>query len=287
MKIAVIGTGRVGTSLGNALAQAGYEIAGLADADPAAARRARRIIGRGRVFRDPLAALRSAEVILIAVPDDALAGLAAGLQAGEWDGRGKTLLHTSGAAPAAVLAPLAKRGAAIGSMHPVQSFPTPSTPASQAKGAIFGLEGDPAAVRKAKILVRSLGGRPLLLTAGQKTLYHAACVLASNLFVPLFGLAVETMAAAGVPAPTAKKALLPLVEGTLRNVKILDAENALTGPLARLDYETVARQMRALRRVPRAREAYRAIGLEALELLKKRGIPDARIKRLRALLEGK
>ncbi|HNQ80655.1 MAG TPA: 3-hydroxyacyl-CoA dehydrogenase NAD-binding domain-containing protein, partial [Candidatus Aminicenantes bacterium] len=61
MKIAVIGTGRVGTSLGNSLAQAGYEIAGLADADPAAARRARRIIGRGRVFRDPVAALRSAK----------------------------------------------------------------------------------------------------------------------------------------------------------------------------------------------------------------------------------
>ncbi len=126
MKIAVIGTGRVGTSLGNSWPKPDMK----SPAWPTPIRRlrrARRIIGRGRVFRDPVAALRSAEVILIAVPDDALAGLASVLQPGNGTGEvGKTLLHTSGAAPAAILAPLAKRSAAVGSMHPAQSFPTPS-----------------------------------------------------------------------------------------------------------------------------------------------------------------
>ncbi|MCX6567047.1 MAG: DUF2520 domain-containing protein [Candidatus Aminicenantes bacterium] len=287
MKIAIIGTGRLGTSLGNALARAGHEIAGLADTDLRAARRAKKIIGAGRAMKDPAAAARPADVVFIAVPDDALPRVVDELRAGEIDGRGKTILHTSGAEPASRLGPLACRGAAVGSMHPAQSFPKPTTPASHFQGVVFGLEGDPAAVRTAKSIVRDLGGRPIILTCEQKTLYHAACVLASNLFVPLFELAVETMAAAGVPAAEAKKALLPLVEGTLRNVKVLNAAEALTGPLARFDFGTVERQLRALRRVPRAREAYRTIGLTTLELLKKRGAAASSIKRLRALLEEK
>ncbi len=287
MKIAIIGTGRLGTSLGNALARARYEITGLADADLRAARRARRIIGAGRAMKDPAAAARSAEIVFIAVPEDALPRVVEELRADGMDMLGKTILHTSGGEPASRLAPLAGLGASVGSMHPAQSFPKPSMPASHFRGVVFGLEGDPTAVKTAKSIVRDLGGHPIILTRKQKTLYHAACVLASNLFVPLFELAVETMAAAGVPAPEAKKALLPLVEGTLRNVKVLDAAEALTGPLARLDFGTVKRQLRALRRIPRAREAYRTIGLATLELLKKRGAAASSVKRLRALLEEK
>ncbi|MHB8053873.1 MAG: Rossmann-like and DUF2520 domain-containing protein [Candidatus Aminicenantales bacterium] len=287
MKIAIIGTGRLGTSLGNALARAGLEIAGLADADLRAARKAKKIIGSGRATTDAVAAARSADIVFIAVPDAALTTVIGRLENGGFEGRGKTVFHTSGAEPAERLAPLAQRGAAIGSFHPAQSFSRPATPAAHFRGVVFGLEGGPAAVKTGKTIARKLGGYPLVLSREQKTLYHAACVLASNLFVPLFDLAVETMAAAGVSAPQAKKALLTLVEGTLRNVKHFDAADALTGPLARLDFGTVERQLRALRRVPRAREAYRTIGLAAMELLKKRGAAASSIKRLRALLEEK
>jgi len=286
-KIAIIGTGRLGASLGNALARAGYEISGLFDADPKAARNARRIIGRGRVTRDAAEAAKGADVIIFAVPDDALPRAVADLRTGGFEGRGKTVFHTSGAESAARLAPLAHRGAAVGSLHPAQSFSTPRSHPSHFRGVFFGLEGDAAAIRTAKSIVRALGGRPLVIARGRKTLYHAACVLASNLIPPLVQLAVETMAAADVPAPTAKKALLPLIEGTLRNVKVFDAAEALTGPLARLDFGTIRRQIRALKRVPGAGEAYRSIGLSALGLLKKRGIDPAAIKRLRALLEEK
>ncbi|MBN1937987.1 MAG: DUF2520 domain-containing protein [Candidatus Aminicenantes bacterium] len=286
-KIAVIGTGRLGTSLGNALACAGYGLAGLADSDIRAARRAKRIIGRGQPTLDSAAAAAAADIVFLTVPDDALARAVSRLCAGEFDGRGKTVFHTSGILPASRLSRLAARGAAVGSFHPAQSFPTPSTPPSHFRETVFGLEGDPAAVRTAKTLVRALGGRPVVLEAGQKALYHAACVLASNLLPPLIELAVQTMTAAGIPAAVAKKALLPLIEGTLRNVKVLDAHKALTGPLIRLDFETIERQLKALRRIPRAREAYRTVGLASLDLLKKRGAGAGSIKRLRALLEGK
>ncbi len=286
-KVAIIGTGRLGTSLGNALARAGFEIAALSDADARAARRAKRIIGRGRVTGDPAAAAAAADIVFLAVPDGALPAAVARLCAAGFCGRGKTVFHTSGLEPASRLSRLAKRGAAVGSFHPAQSFSKPSTPPSHFRGTVFGLEGDPSAVRTARVLVRALGGRSIVLASGQKTLYHAACVLASNLLPPLVELAIETMTAAGVPAPVAKKALLPLVEGTLRNVKVFDAPKALTGPLARLDFGTVERQLRALRRVPGARAAYRTVGLASLELLKKRGAEAGSIKRLRILLEEK
>jgi predicted short-subunit dehydrogenase-like oxidoreductase (DUF2520 family) len=287
MKIAIIGTGRLGTSLGNALARAGLEISGLADTDPRAVRRAKKIIGAGRATTDAAAAARTADVVFIAVPDDAISAVVGRLDKARFEWRGKTVFHTSGAESAERLAPLARRGAATGSFHPAQSFSRPATPAAHFRGVVFGLEGGAAAIKTGKTLVRKLGGHPLVLSREQKTLYHAACVLASNLFVPLFDLAVETMAAAGVSAPQAKKVLLPLVEGTLRNVKHFDAAEALTGPLARLDFGTIERQLRALRSVPRAREAYRSIGLAALELLKRRGAAATSIKRLRALLEEK
>ena len=287
MKTAIIGTGRLGTSLGNALARAGVEIIGLADADLRAARRAKRIIGAGRPTADAAAAARDADVVIIAVPDDALPAVVDRLAASGFNGRGKTVFHTSGAESAARLSPLVRRGAETGSFHPAQAFSRPTTPSAHFRGVVFGLEGSAGAVRTGRILARKLGGHPLVLSREQKILYHAACVLASNLFVPLFDLAVRTMSAAGVPAPQAKKALLPLVEGTLRNVKHFNAAEALTGPLARLDFGTIERQLKALKRIPRAREAYRTIGLAALELLKKRGAAASSIKRLRALLEEK
>jgi predicted short-subunit dehydrogenase-like oxidoreductase (DUF2520 family) len=286
-RITLIGMGRLGTSLGNALARAGYGIAGLADSDPRAARRARRFIGRGRATSDAAEAARAADLIFITVPDGAIAEVVRALVAGGSAGPGKTFFHTSGAATAERLAPLAAAGAAVASFHPIQSFPKPTMPPAYFRGIAIGLEGDPAALKKGRAIARDLGGRPIILAPGGKTLYHAACVLASNLFIPLFELAVETMVAAGFPAREAKSALIPLAEGTLRNVKILDAAEALTGPLSRLDFGTVEAHLEALRRVPRARDAYRLVGLEALELLKRRGAPAGSVRRLRSLLEGK
>lgn len=286
-RIALVGLGKLGTSLGKALSEAGYEIVALADSDIRAARRARRTIGRGRTTNDAAAAARDADLIIIAVPDGVIVEVVHTLLAGGTTWRGKTVFHTSGAETSERLAPLAAAGARVASFHPAQSFPKPTMPPAHFRGVTFSLEGDPAALKTARAVVRDLGGRPIRLSPGNKTLYHAACVLASNLFLPLFELAVETMVAAGLSVREAKTTLGPLVEGTLRNVKILDAADALTGPLPRLDFGTVEAHLKALRHVPRAREAYRTVGLEALELLKKRGVAAGPIRRLRSLLEEK
>jgi predicted short-subunit dehydrogenase-like oxidoreductase (DUF2520 family) len=287
LRVAIIGTGRLGTSLGTALARAGAKIEALADIDPRAARRARRRIGGGFATTDPVRAAAAAGVVFLCVPDDAIRPAAAALAGSAVVWRGKIVFHTSGLTPASALGPLRAKGASTASFHPVQTFPIPSLPPSWFKGIAIGIEGDRAASALARTISRALGARPLRLAGRDKALYHAACSLASNLLVPLFDLACETLARAGVPESKTSGVLLPLVEGTLHAVKLLNGKNALTGPLARGDLATVRRHLGALKGIPLAADIYRLLGKRSLVLLEERGISKGEISRLRERLEEK
>jgi predicted short-subunit dehydrogenase-like oxidoreductase (DUF2520 family) len=286
-KAAIVGTGRLGTSLGRALAKAGYRLVGLSDSNLAAARRARRIIGQGLAADAPARAAEEAEVVFLCVPDEAIRPAAAALARSGVDWRGKVVFHTSGLTPAAALRPLRARGASTASFHPVQSFPLPTTPPERFRGTSVGLEGDAKALAAGRKIVRALGGRPLMLRGRDKALYHAACSLVSNLLVPLFDLACEALERAGIPPERIEGVLLPLLEGTLQAVKQINRAEALTGPLARGDAETVRRHLRALGRLPQAEAVYRLLGKRALDLLAQKGLPEKDIRRLRARLEEK
>lgn len=284
MNIALIGTGRLGTSLLRALARRGYGIAGLFDRRPAAARKARRIIGRGRVAGSGAEACRDADLVFLCVPDGELAATALelALAGGGWKGR--IVLHTSGALSAAVLAPLRCEGAAVGSFHPAQSFARPDTPASAFAGATIAVEGDRRAVAAGRALAASLRGRVLRLEAADKALYHAACSVASNLLVPLFDLASSLLEEAGIPSRRAEAALLPLLEGTLANIRDLGRAKALTGPIARGDAATAALHLEALPARGDAREIYRRLGRRAVELAARSGLGGREAAALRRTL---
>jgi predicted short-subunit dehydrogenase-like oxidoreductase (DUF2520 family) len=169
----------------------------------------------------------------------------------------------------------------------VQSFPRRDAPASVFKGITWGIEGGPAAVEAAGEIVRALGGHVLLLSEKGKPLYHAACALASNAFVALEWTAAGILQRAGVTEDAAFAAIIPLVQGTLQNVKSLGLEKALTGPVVRGDTATVRRHLEALGSDPGAREIYAAAGRLVLRLAAKRGLPAGRVRALRRLLEGK
>ena len=197
------------------------------------------------------------------------------------------MFHTSGLVPSGALGPLARRGAYTASLHPIQSFPRKDAPASVFKGITWGIEGGPAAVEAAEEIVRALRGHVLLLSAKDKPLYHAACALASNAFVALEWTAAGILQKAGVAENAAFAALLPLVQGTLQNVKSLGWEKALTGPVVRGDSATVRKHLEALASDPGAREIYAAAGKLVLRLAAKRGLPAGRVRTLKRLLEGK
>jgi predicted short-subunit dehydrogenase-like oxidoreductase (DUF2520 family) len=284
--VSIVGAGRLGTTLGAALARRGWRVEAIVDRDARAAREARRIIGQGRASVSLGAAAGSTGPIIISVPDDAVGRVAAGLarSGGTWAGR--FVFHTSGLLPARILAPLARRGAHVASLHPVQAFPRKDAPASIFKGITWALEGGAEAIIAAAEIVRALRGDLLLLTEENKPLYHAACTLASNSLVALEWTAAGVLRRAGIGEDIASRMLLPLLQGTLQNVKNLGLEKALTGPVLRGDIATVRKHLKALRGDPASREVYVVLGKQILRLASKSGLPAGRVKALRRLLGG-
>jgi predicted short-subunit dehydrogenase-like oxidoreductase (DUF2520 family) len=283
----IVGAGRLGTSLGAALVRRGWRPEAVVDRDARTAREGRRTIGGGRASTAPAAAARAQGAVIIAVPDDAVGRAASELAraGGSWAGR--DVFHTSGLLPAGVLAPLARRGARVASLHPIQAFPRKGMPASVFTGITWGIEGDEAAVEAGLAIVRALRGHVLLLAAKDKALYHAACAMASNALVALEWTAAGVLGRAGIEPAAAAAALLPLLQGTLQNVKSLGLEKALTGPILRGDVATVRKHLEALGDDPEAGEIYAALGKRILGLAEKKGLPAGRVRALKRRLEGR
>ena len=282
----VVGAGRLGTALAAALARRGWTLALIVDRDPREARDSRRIVGAGRAAAAIKASSRPGDLVVVAVPDAQVARVAATLARSGVDWAGRTVVHTSGLLPARVLAPLARRGARTASCHPVQSFPRKDAPASVFAGITWGVEGDPAAVEVCGRIIRALRGHVLLLAEKDKPLYHAACSLASNAFVALEATAAGLLAGAGLDREAAEAVLLPLVQGTLQNVKNFGLEKALTGPILRGDVATVGEHLEALGGDPAALEIYRVLGRRILGLAARSGLPAGRVSALKRRLGG-
>lgn len=282
----IIGAGRLGTALGTALAKKGWDLRVIADRDPSAAREGRRIIGQGTATSDLRKAAQGAQLLFLCVPDDVMKSVAEKLARTGVTLSGCHVFHMSGLLAASVLEPLQKKGARAASLHPVQSFPQKARTPGLFRGIFWGLEGDADAVRTGRAVVKTLGGRVLILSEEDKPLYHAACSLASNGFVSLQAAAAALLHAAGIRQKTAIAALLPLVQGTLQNVKKLGLERALTGPVVRGDIETVRRHLEVLRFHPAQKEIYGLLGREALKTAASGALPARKVRALKRLLGG-
>src|SRR5205823_5598141 len=123
---------------------------------------------------------RSTEILLIAVPDDALTEVAAELSRNRLIPFTKLLvLHTSGAYSSTVFTPLAELGSLTASFHPIQTFPDRQRNV-KLQGVSIGIEGSPLAVARAEQLARTLDAHPVVIPAALKPLYHIACVFSSG-----------------------------------------------------------------------------------------------------------
>jgi predicted short-subunit dehydrogenase-like oxidoreductase (DUF2520 family) len=265
--ISIVGAGRVGRVLGRRLREQGWKVHSVVTQSEATARRAVRSIGGGSAHAQLSAAVFSAPVILIAVPESAIAGVVTTLASlGAADLRGKTVLHTSGALSSDVLERLRALGAAAGSIHPLQSFSGVGIPALD--GRMFVIEGDARAVRVARAISRTLGGLPLQLSAANKPLYHAAAVISASHVLALEETAIRIFATLGVKRREALKAIVPLTRQVLENLQRLGPRAAWTGPLARHDYGVIAMHEDALRSAPlEYLDAYRAVNRLAARVL--------------------
>ena len=282
--LAIVGAGRVGTALGKRLHRLGWRIGPVITRSDATARAAVRAIGAGRPCASLTRQVLEAALVLLATPDGVLpevAGELARMGGEEW--RGKIVLHTSGALGSPVLEPLAKLGAATGSLHPLQTFSGRSLPALE--GIFFAVEGRPAALRAARQISRTLGGIPVQLAPASKPAYHAACAFAAGHALALAEAATRMLLSQGFTRKQAVRALLPLFRETLANFELLGPGAAWTGPLSRGDYRTVALHAAALRAFPAEYvRAYSALARLAARLLAQD--PQETLRALEAIFGG-
>ncbi len=247
--LAIIGAGRVGRALGRRLRELGWRIGAVITRSEASARRAVRFIGAGKPHARMIRQILASDVILIAVPDDEIAGVAQELaRIGEEELRGKVVLHTSGALDARVLDPVKACDAAVGSMHPLQSFSGVAVPSLE--GRVFAVEGDSQAIRVARQIARSLGGSPVRIPSGKKLLYHAAATMAASNVLAMEEAASQLLISVGMKRSQATRALLTLTRQVLENMEQLGPRAAWTGPLSRGDFKVVEAHLEALRESP-------------------------------------
>lgn len=258
VSVGIVGPGRAGIGLGLALAKRGVTVW---------------IHGRQpRQLPELLAYswgawpewIREAAVVLLAVPDGEIAVVAAALASETSLRDNQVILHLSGVYDATVLDSLRPTGAALGSLHPLQSFGDPSTSAERLEGATAAVEGDERAVQAAEELAALIGLTTVRIPTESKPLYHAAAVFASNYLVTVIATAKCLFESSGLPVDRAREALRTLASNTLDSTFKQDPASALTGPIARGDLDTVQKHLEALS--GRDKLLYCALGLATLEI---------------------
>ena len=215
-RMAIIGRGRVGTALARAFAEAGIDIEGP--------------LARGE--------RPGADVVLLCVPDAEIANAAAGVDAA-------FVGHVSGATPLSALGAHAdsRKRAAFG-LHPLQTVAGPDTSFAGCGCAIAGSTRE--AVELARALALAVRMEPFEIDDSARAAYHAAASIASNFLVTLEWMAERMALAAGIEPEDARRMLAPLVRRTVDNWATVGPAGALTGPIARGDELTLARQRNAL-----------------------------------------
>jgi predicted short-subunit dehydrogenase-like oxidoreductase (DUF2520 family) len=194
----------------------------------------------------------------------------------EWND--KVALHSSGALASDELRLLRRRGAAVASVHPLMTFVRGSVPSLN--GVPFAFEGDPAAVRIARKIVRDLGGEAFPISRNRKMAYHAWGAFASPLLIALLVTAEKVARAAGLSTAEARRKALPILRQTLANYEKLGSAGAFSGPIVRGDAQVVRRHLLELKKVPEARAVYVALARAGL-----RHLPAGNRRELQKLLK--
>ena len=268
--IGVIGAGKVGAVLGAALRAAEHAVVGVSAVSDASRERAENLLPGVPVLEIPDIIERS-ELVLLAVPDDALAPLVSGLAAtGAWQA-GQLVAHTSGRFGTAVLEPARQAGAIPLALHPAMTFTGLSLDLTRLADCSFGVTAPTAVLPIAQALVVEMGAEPVVIDEADRKLYHAALAHASNHLVTIAAQSSELLQRIGVEQPA--RLLGPLMRASLENA-LASGEHALTGPVARGDTGTIEAHARALGQdaAPDVAEAYRALSAATARRAVARGL---------------
>lgn len=257
LSVGVIGAGRVGAVLGAALRRAGHEVAAVTAVSDVSRLRAEALLP-GVPILDLPAAVRDVDLVLVAVPDDALAALIAGLAETGNVHPGQFWCHPAGRYGIGVLDPATRMGALPLALHPVMTFTGTSLDLARLSDCPFGVTAPDVLRPVAEALVVEMGGEPFWVPEEHRSTYHAALAYGSNYLITLVAQCLDLLRHAGIADP--QRLVAPLLSASLDNVLRM-GDSALTGPVARGDAASVAAHVEAIERLStEAAIAYRALG---------------------------
>lgn len=278
--IAIIGQGKVGSSLKQLALLAGFKTTLL-----------------GRDYAQSIDQVYAADLIIIATSDDEIKNVVkslAAFQEGQESQSHKqhpVFIHCSGLISSDVLHPL---GENIASCHPLNTFPTLDSALStfnntQHKTYMFA-EGSDAAIKRLGPVFTKLGFKFQLIDATAKTHYHLACVVACNYLSVLMHSSLGFAEKAGIERDAFWQALQPIIQSTLANISNNGTLNALSGPIARGDYGTIETHLASLSSAlshTKEKELYVSLAKNAVAMtIEKGSISTDDAKALNQLLDG-
>ena len=278
--IAIVGPGRLGAALAVELRRAGYAISEIVSRNNLASKRSAADLARKVGVRPSNTSdtRLNADVIWFCVPDREIKNASHQL-ASVIDWKGKIAFHSSGALLSDELDILRRRGAAVASLHPLMTFVSGSIPSL--KAVPFAMEGDAAAIRAARHIVRNLGGEAFTIRNQHKIAYHAWGSFVSPLLVAMLVTVEQVAHVAGLSDREARRKMLPIISQTISNYETLGPAAAFSGPIVRGDADIVRKHLQMLRTIPEAREVYLALASAAMRYL-----PARNRARLKSALEG-
>jgi predicted short-subunit dehydrogenase-like oxidoreductase (DUF2520 family) len=264
-RIAIVGAGRLGTTLAERLAEAGYKITEIITRNDSRShaivqRLARRV---GAAARTSSRAKLDADVVWFCVPDSQIAVAARDLSGHGW--RKKVAFHSSGALSSDDLTVLRERGASVASLHPLMTFVNKSK--LNLQGVPFAIEGDAATVRVARRIIGDLGGDAFRIRKQNKIAYHTFATMICPLLVSLLTASEKVASLAGMSPYLARTRMMPILNQTLANYAKLGPAASFSGPIVRGDAETIAQHMKSLEPISGVRSVYVALAGAALQNL--------------------
>lgn len=264
MGVGIISAGRVGAVLGNALRAAGHQVTGVVARSDASRERAD-VLLPGAPLLTPEEVVERSELVILAVPDDELAPLAASLAHKGVVPGAQIIAHTSGRYGTSVLRPFEDAGAITLALHPAMTFTGTSLDLSRLVGCPWAITAKPMFTPIAKALVLELEGISVDIAEADRVAYHAALAHGSNHLVVLVSQVLTTLDAIGVEEPASLVA--PLLQASLEEV-LRVGPGALTGPVQRGDVGTVADHLSALGElgIGCTLPTYRALARAALDI---------------------
>ncbi|MGS0742762.1 Rossmann-like and DUF2520 domain-containing protein [Glaciimonas sp. GG7] len=269
--LSIIGCGKVGKTLARLWAGCGiFQLRDVLNRSQSSAQQACDFIGAGHAVTS-YAALQQADIYLIATVDDQIAPTCAALAASGKLTPGSIVFHCSGALSSNALSAATEQDAAVASIHPIRSFADPQQVAQDFTGTFCGSEGDAPALAVLIPVFEAIGARCVDIKRENKVVYHAAAVFASNYLVTLVDTARQAYVEAGLAPDVALQLIAPLLTQSAADAFRLGPAAALTGPIARGDMATVARQYAALAQWnPEVAALYRQFEILTLKLAQKK-----------------